>query len=550
MFKVIRIALILILASSSLAENNDAVIVGTGKFVGVAGPWQNMTGSTCNGNQRDQSLPMTTNGRASHLYAHALNPIASGTETLKIYKNGVATTLACSMTGGASDCNDTSDTVDFNAGDWLTVVDPGASATGSNITFSYVISPNGGGTGHKKIVFMTPCQTATVDGSYYGAGGGPSNFSAGDGSNTIIPSTTKTDREFVMPASGTWTGMTVMIQSNIGAARTETYTLERVTASAGDTDLVVSFNAGEGITPKSVTSCTTKCAFSAGDVYVVRFNRTGTAESLSRNIELEYSGDTQALFLLGSASSSGTPGGLNGEKATNSPVYFPLPVTAHINNIYGLTNTASTVTYNACTASGSGTPACTGTRPSCAFSSSVTCNDAAHAIAVSAGDSALIQVASGGLSVGILSVAVDLGDPVATPTFTSNATSTPTETPTETPTITQTPTNTPTITDTPTLTPTITQTPTITDTPTNTATPTDTPTTTPTNTPTSTPTSTPTNTPTFTPTDTPTDTPTFTPTRTGTPTDTPTVTPTFTPTRTPTVTQTPIGRGLLLRSNE
>lgn len=514
MRRVVCIVLaLLVVAARTRAEVGDSMVIFTGQTVNAgATPVNWLAGYSCSFDQRDQVVPFATNGRASKLYIYCQTAIASGTATLTLYKNGVATALTCGITGSAHACSDTSHTVDYNAGDYLGLAQTG-SPTVSNCAGSYLISPNGGGSGHVKVAHHSVCNQNIADATFFSVGGGGSTHYSGSGTTTQNGNTTEAERTFVMSRSGTWSAIAAILSSNVGAARTETYTLRNVTAGA-DTDLVVSFAAGEGTTAKTTTSCTSNCSFVKGDKFVLRFNRTGTGESKSRSVELEYSSNKHIIHTFGSDTNTGNPTGIDGQLITDSTgtteVGVPVALGFTANSIYGISpSSIGTSTYVFCTNS-SDPPTCSGTRPTCAFSSSTTCNGAGNDVVIAEGDHVIYQNSAAGTLANI-SLALSEADATNTP-----AASTPTHTPTDT------------ATDTPTDTPT--QTPTNTDT--------STPTSTATRTPTFTPTSLPTNTDTRTPTVTPTSTPTFTPTSTATntPTDTPTSTPTETPTETPTIT--------------
>jgi hypothetical protein len=287
--------------------------------------------------------------------------------------------------------------------------------------------------------------------------------------------------------------MSIIVSSNVTAGKTETYTLRNITAGA-DTDMTCTIDGSGGVKDRCTTNtCTSNCAFSQGDVFVVRFNRTGAAEAKSHCLTLQYSATEQGVWQLGVSNHSSQNAAEQQNYASN-PVPLRMPATTTINSFVGISSANESATSQICTAS-SGTPSCAGT--GCVFSAGTTCSNA-PGVSVTAGDVYRISIPAQFASGNTTSFASSAGDlPTATPTATPLPTDTPTNTPT--PSFTNTPTETPT--ETPTDTPTNTQIPgTDTFTPTNTftITPTPTDTATPTNTPSNT--ATPTNSPTMVPT--------------------------------------------------
>lgn len=533
MKKLFFLLIFITYARLGLAETNDGAILWYAKTVGDTSVWNALAGTTCSLNARDQVVPMPTNGRISDLYVYCTPAISGGTQTFTLRKNNVATAVTCALTGSASTCSDTSNTNDYAAGDFIALTHQGSggAATVANCAGSYKVSPNGGGSGHVKMIWNATCTGSSFDdGDFLTIGCGTVyNTSSGSGGNNCLPDATQNNRTWVMPTSGTFSAMAVITSANIGASRSETYTLRNLTAAA-DTDLTVTISAGSGLTPITDTTCSSNCTFSAGDIFTIRFNRTGTTETISRALTLEYSATTQGFFATG-VTDGAARFAIQGTEWDSTGIAPRIPISATVNAIYGWASSSTTGTGIVCTGA-AGSPVCTGTRPTCTFSANTTCSDFSNPISLTAGDVIYFQDSGTNKA---MAYSADLGDePTETPTPTSAASNTPTNTPTQTPT--RTSTNTPTFT--PTNTPTITQTPTITPEPQEPQE--DDPTFTPSPSPTVTGTSTPTRTSTHTPTNTSTDTPTFTPTDTPTVTQTPTQvmacmtwTPTPTPSRTP-----------------
>ena len=337
---------------------------------------------------------------------------------------------------------------------------------------------------------------------------------------------------WVAPAAGVLTGIAVRVDTTINAANTHTYTVRNVTTGL-DTDLVATLTGA--LTGPSVTRdavCTTNCAYSAGDLLVVRFNRVGAqGTGMRRTISVTHHGNGQFFGTRNNGVNLATDrfsGWHDGFVQTSAGgVAWPVPRNGILRRlqVHIPTALASPTAFNMTVCSGlSGvTPTCTGTRPACTVTAgTTTCSDTTHDLWVNAGD--LVQMffdQNGGVT-GDMGAGFEIIVPPPGPTPTVSPT--PTVTTTPTPTVTTTPT--PTTTATPTVTPTPTVTSTATSTPIPTLTPTPTATATPTRTPTPTRTATPT--PTATVTVTPTPTLTATPTVTVTPTPTLTATPTAT----------------------
>ncbi len=410
--------------------------------------------------------------QVSDLYVYCGSAVSTGTQTFTVVKNGIAdTTLECAMTSSARACNDTAGSISFTAAtDRITLQSVGtAGASAPTCTMTLVIR-NGAGNPYDGIVaFGSGGISIPSDGQFCGLGTTTAGGCTASNSNSAA---------WIAPSAGTLTGLAVRVENTITASNTHTYTVRNAT-TGNDTDLVATLTGalpGPSITRD--TTCTSNCSYSAGDLLVVRFNKSGSQSTgMRRTISVTHDGAGQFFatrnngYNLASDRYTGWHDGF--AQSSASSVAWPMPRAGTLQNLFVHSPTAPTTafTMKVCTGPSGATPTCTGTRPVCTVAASgTTCSDSSSgdAIAVAAGD--LVQLffdQAGGVSGDVAATVELLPEATATPTPTPTATVTPAPTATVTATLTTTPTA-PTLTPTPTATPTATAT--LTPTPTPTAT--------------------------------------------------------------------------------
>ena len=277
---------------------------------------------------------------------------------------------------------------------------------------------------------------------------------------------TEASAQWIAPSAGTLSGLRVRLDSAVGAARSETYTVrnstrKRCAAGANATvlctndtecpsssctnnsDLTVTISAAglEG----GATTCTTNCTYAAGDQLTVAFTRVGTGELKARNIVVTSDGTGQIIATQnagGTLVSTAYVGWHSAFGNTNPAMVWPLPNGGLVKNLRASlpATAANSATFKVCSGAAGTTPLCTGTRPTCTITAgSLTCSDTTTTLTLGAGDVTNIQMTvTGSLGTIAAAVAFEIGDvPVATPTPTSTlAAPTVTVTPTPVATIT------------------------------------------------------------------------------------------------------------------
>lgn len=90
------------------------------------------------------SEPVPTAGHASHLFVSMTSAPGSGeTYTFTLIHNGVASSLAATVSGTATSASDTTDSVALSAGDMIAIeVNPSSGASGSaHVSWGFVLGP-------------------------------------------------------------------------------------------------------------------------------------------------------------------------------------------------------------------------------------------------------------------------------------------------------------------------------------------------------------------------------------------------------------------------
>ncbi len=96
-------------------------------------PW----GVTTSVTEANVNVPLPS-GKASKLVVSlTAAPGAGGSATISIRKNGGNTALTCTVSGTATTCTDTVNSVTFNNGDLLSILYTEAGAAASRIRFAF-----------------------------------------------------------------------------------------------------------------------------------------------------------------------------------------------------------------------------------------------------------------------------------------------------------------------------------------------------------------------------------------------------------------------------
>ena len=423
--------------------------------------------------------PAATSGRASNLHVFCTAAPSGANQTFnfvlrKDTGSAADTTLLCSPGAGGTVCSDVSNTVDYAAGDRLSLVQKNAiTTTNSGVCYATIrIDQNGGTTGHYGV-----WTTAASDDNGTKIATGPMDASQfavnalGFDPGSPINNTQVAARVGVrMPNAGTLVALGMARGSAVAAPRFSSFCVyNATTGNFSDMCLLFGYHNVGSVTGYYTTFCSQNCTYDAGD-YLALVGGGNTNSSVTAQATIETTSD-QVIQYHTKHFSVGTHYNLV-PKGTQAAVSGPIRAerAATLRNLYvkNEATMAKAYTITICTDTTS-TPVCTGTRPTCTVAvGSSSCSDTTNAVDVAVGDYYYARVTDMGVTQALgLSIVADLDESTAaTPTPAPTSTFTNTPTPTPTPTVTPTPTDTPTVTPTPLPTNTPTETPTVTPTPT------------------------------------------------------------------------------------
>jgi cysteine-rich repeat protein len=358
-------------------------------------------------NEANANFSVASPGRVSNLFVSCDTAIISGTHTITLRKNGANTALACAVSGGATSCVDTVDTVDFASGDTLNLrVANSKSAQAPACRASATLTANGSSAPHDDVITLHADSEAPADGQFCGMNITPGNTA------TTCASPNADDVSIVMPRAGTLTGLAVRLNSNLGSGRSETFTVRNLTTGL-DTGLAVTITSGAQTA--STATCTSNCAFSAGDRLAIRLNRTGSAVTKTRSLTLSYTGAGSILTSRGGHFNSGTNyGGYHLAMDTTTPgaAAVSMDRPAKLQNLYVHSTTAPASSFMVTVCSGpTSPPSCSGVRPRCTVAiGSTTCDDTTNSVSVAQGDYVEVQVQNQGDTSGTVGFSVEVVD--------------------------------------------------------------------------------------------------------------------------------------------
>jgi hypothetical protein len=399
-------------------------------------------------------------GQISLLSVHCDPGVSVGSQTFTLMLNGNPTALTCVMSGGGTDCTDSSDTISFVAGDLLNMRSQGSGgatnpdcqtaaklADSSGNPYDAAVTWGGGGDaedlpGHRP-----------VDGNFCGPGNGSDVITECLGHNANNPANAQA-AAFIVPVGGRLTGLAVA-QS---VAVPGTYTVFNVTANRD-----VGLSATISGTTAIATSCTHDCSLFPGDLLTVRISGLGGGNTFAnRNIALTIA-DT------GQINTSRRSAGIGGVAQTvfgnfNSPWTDTANtvraerafVAHHLAVQVAGAPTSNAFTVSICEANALLPRQCLSSGVACTvLDGAQTCVDDVDSMPFAEGDLYTLRISTTGNTGGAPAFAFVLSDPTATatPTATVTPTGPTTPTPTSTETLTATTTPTRTITPTATLTP-------------------------------------------------------------------------------------------------
>jgi len=389
-----RIALLLFIACVAFrgvayADNSGAImiacIVSSASTTSYGGSCP--TSATT---ETQHQFPAATAGRASNLYVHCSG---ATTSTLTLRNAASPTALTCS-TSASTNCADTTNVVDYAAGDLISFEDARGAGGGAslNCTFVFLVTTNGGGSNAHNAVFVIGDTNAATALNQFGAPsvGQDANVA---GCETGETATTLPRGSYKSPTSGTFAGLGYRVQSAIAGAATRTISMRDDTVGS-DSNLSVTLDSGAQSAVSS--TCSSNCAFSVGDNLTISSAGSGSATKL-------YSGWWETTGNQVDASSLTSPGAGNPTWYMNSRAVsggqVRVPRAAVLKNLYvnTTTNVTADLTVTVCSCTGAGCAlVCTGTRPACTVSNgTATCSDLTNTVSLSAGDSYAVRIPGG-----------------------------------------------------------------------------------------------------------------------------------------------------------
>lgn len=346
-------------------------------------------------------------GRITNLYVTCSAAITSGSHTITLRKNGTNTTLACVLTGGATTCADTVDTVDFLADDELNLrITNAASTQAPSCRAMATLTAAGSSLPHDNVLTWHTASEQPTTGSYCGLNVVPGTTAA------TCYSGSADDVSVVMPSGGILTGIAVRLTSGTGSGRTETFTVRNLTTGT-DTGLMVTILTGDAT---GIATCASNCSYAAGDRLAVRFNRTGAPIARGRAITVAYTSPASLLMSRTAHFASATRYTgyhLNMDATVPGSAAVRIDRPARLRNVVLHSTTAVAVATTVTVCSGpTSPPSCSGTRPQCAIAVGGTaCSDLVNSTTVSAGDYVEVQIGHQGNTAGTIGFAVEIVDP-------------------------------------------------------------------------------------------------------------------------------------------
>jgi len=350
-------------------------------------------------------LPFTA--RVSNLFVTCVDGVTTGSHTMTLRRNGGNTSVACTLQGGAALCSDTVDSVDFTAGDRISVrVANSASTQAPSCQAMATLSAIGAAPPPDSVITLHTDAEIPTSGQFCGLNVVPGTSAA------TCTSASADDVSIVMPHAGSLTGLAVSISANIGNGRSETFTVRNLTTGL-DTGVTVTVLAGDDT--NSTATCTGNCGFNAGDRLAIRYNATGSPQSKTRSLSLSYTGAGATLTSRRGHFNTGTTyGGYHSAVDATAPGSAALRIdrSAQVQNLYVHSTTPAARAFTVTVCSGSTSPpSCTGTRPHCTVTlGATTCTDTTNALSLSQGSYVEVQVEHQGDTAGTIGFSVELAN--------------------------------------------------------------------------------------------------------------------------------------------
>ncbi len=315
-------------------------------------------------------------GRLRNFYVTCKSlPLSSQTFTLQV--QGVDTLVGCTRSALAMSCSDTTDIVNFSAGQQIGVrVDPPNNEV-CKISLRVTELDD---TAHNSIVYWNGTGVKSP---------GTNSF-CGPSRSGVDCTASAVDASFIMPAAATLKRIAVHTSANLNAGETHTYSVRNVTTGLSAAPTVTSSLAG------SVSGvCTTNCAFNAGDLVAVNLTVSGTETAVIRWITLEFDG-IGTIALVGAQRSTNTRYGMWGNSwlsTSQGDTVYQSPSAATFRRLYAHSTSGADRSLVRVCVGASNPPPCTNVL-ACNLAPAADgarCNDQSDAIKVNAGDYFQIQ---------------------------------------------------------------------------------------------------------------------------------------------------------------
>jgi hypothetical protein len=333
--------------------------------------------------------------------------ITSGSHTVTLRMNGADTAVGCILSDGASSCSDGLDGLDFAATDRLNLRIVNIASTQKPACRAIAtLTAAGGSAPHDNVITLHTDAEGPASGRFCGM-----NVSAGNGATTCT-SASADDVAIVMPSTGSFTGLAVVLNTTLPSAKSETYTVQNLT-TGGDVGLSVTIGSAEDAASTAV--CTSNCLFVAGDRIAIRYERVGTGTTRTRSIALSHVGAGSTFTSRSVHFSSGTRytgNHLAFDTTLAGGAAFRMERPAVLRSLYvdSTTLPATAFTVTVCTGTSS-PPSCVGTRPQCTVNlGSTSCSDTSTSVSVAAGDYVEVQIGGQGNTAGTLGFSFEVAD--------------------------------------------------------------------------------------------------------------------------------------------
>ena len=237
-----------------------------------------MGGDNWDATEANVTQIIPTGGKIKNLYAEASGTSnATHGHTLTLMLNGVATDLACTMTGATVSCSDTADKITVAAGDtvsmrWEAVNTPSNRAVGFTVTFANTTT--------KETIFMASSEGGNFTNAYYAALIGET-----------ISRQWESNVRIVSPVSGTLKGLRVTIAAVPGDGKSVTFTTRKNGAS--QTQAVTIAN-----TATTGTDAVNTVSVAAGDLLAILISTSNTPTVSTYKISAVFEVGTAGQFVL------------------------------------------------------------------------------------------------------------------------------------------------------------------------------------------------------------------------------------------------------------